>query len=277
MSVERKYSHSLRSKIAPHYHNAYEIHYFLDGNFSFFVRNQNYKIKKGDILFIDTYEIHNPIYRPEYTSEKILITFRPSFTESSSEFKVPDVFSILNEKYDGARLISAPAPLQQQLQHILFNMLDIKNGASPYMTTYLHLYLSLFLTHTADYLNRTDQPYDHSPPHNQKIKSIISFIDNGLEHPLSLDAISAHFNINKYYLCRFFKEHTGMSIVDYINRKRILAAEKLITLNQHPITHIALMVGFNSLTHFERTFKRLSGIPPRKFRHNILQRSTDHE
>lgn len=277
LNVERKVAHSLHSKIAPHYHNAYEIHYFLEGNFSFFVRNQNYKIKKGDLLFIDTYEIHNPIYKPENTSEKILITYRPSFAESSPEFKVPDVFSILNDKYDGNRLISAPVSLQQQLQTILFNMLEIKNGASPYMATYLHLYLSLFLTHTADYLNRTNQPQGRAPAYNQKIKSIISFIDTGLGNALPLDKISAHFNLNKYYLCRFFKEQTGMSIVDYINRKRILAAEKLITLNEHPITDIAMMVGFNSLTHFERTFKRLSGMPPRNFRNNVLKQSNDQE
>ena len=92
-----------------------------------------------------------------------------------------------------------------------------------------------------------------------------------------LDDIAGYLNMNKYYLCRFFKEYTGLTVIDYINRKRIIAAEKLITSNKHSITDIAIMVGFNSLTHFERTFKQFTGIAPSRYRLSLYDTSEEND
>lgn len=267
ITIEKKISRGRFYKSTPHYHNAHEVHYFLDGDITFFIHDQSYKVKKGDMLFIDTYEIHNPIYEL-YDFEKILIMFRPSFTQLSPSFKVPDVFSILNKKHGGIRLVSIPPHLQKQVESILDCMLDTYSCKSQYKLTYLNLYLSLLLTVLADYLENTEKANDYDPLQGKKIKSIISHISTNLDSPLSLEGISRHFNINKYYLCRFFKENTGLSVIDFVNRKRILTAEKLITQNKHTITDISLMVGFNNLTHFERTFKKLTGSTPRNYKIN---------
>src|SRR5689334_21265683 len=88
ISIERKAARARLYKSTPHYHNACEIHYFLDGDITFFIHDQSYKVKKGDILFIDSYEIHNPVYKL-YDYEKILIMYKPSFAESNPSFKVP--------------------------------------------------------------------------------------------------------------------------------------------------------------------------------------------
>lgn len=265
ITIEKKVGQARLYESTPHYHNAHEIHYFLDGDITFFIHDQSYRVKKGDLLFIDTYEIHNPIYKL-YDYEKILIMYRPSFTESSPSFKIPDVFSVLNNKHDGIRLVSVPPELQKQVESILYDMLQAYSCKSQYKLTYLNLYLSLFLTVLADYLDNAERVNDQDPLLGKKIKGIISYINDNLDSQLSLEGISNYFNMNKYYLCRFFKEHTGLSVIDYVNRKRILTAEKLITQNKHKITDIALMVGFNNLTHFERTFKQYTGSPPRNYK-----------
>jgi YesN/AraC family two-component response regulator len=270
ISIERKVGKSRVYKSNPHYHNACEIHYFLEGDITFFIHDQSYRVKKGDILFIDTYEIHNPVYKL-YDYEKILITYKPSFTESSAKLRIPDVFSILNKKHGGIRLVSIPPHLLKQFETVLHDMLETYTGQSQYRLVYLNLYLSLFLTLLADYLESANKVNDQVSLLNQKIKSIISYINANLDKPLTLEGISGHFNVNKFYLCRFFKEHTGLSVIDYANRKRILTAEKLILQNKLSITDISLMVGFNNLTHFERTFKKLTGAPPRNYKINGSQ------
>ncbi len=268
--IEKKVSRARQYKSISHYHNACEIHYFIEGDLTFFVHDQSYKVKSGDILFIDTYEVHNPVYKlNDY--DKILIMYRPSFTESLPCFKVPDVFSILNKKYDGNRLISAPPALQKRIERILSDMLEANVGESQYKLTYLHLYLSLFLVVLAEYLDSGDAAIDQASLLNQKVKKIIAFINANLDRQLSLEAISKHFNINKYYLSRFFKQHTGLSVIDYVNRKKILAAEKLIAQNKFKITDISSMTGFNNLTHFERTFKQFTGTSPRNYKLNTRQ------
>ena len=270
ISIERKVGHARVYKSNPHYHNACEIHYFMEGEITFFIHDQSYKIKKGDMLFIDTYEIHNPIYKL-YDYEKILLTYKPSFTELTAKLKVPDLFSILNRKYGGIRVVSVPVNLQNKLEPILLNMLDAYGTKSQYRLNYLNSYLSLFLTMLADYLESDATVTDQASLLDQKIKNIISYINTNLDKPLTLDGLAGHLNINKFYLCRFFKDHTGLSVIDYVNRKRILTAEKLILQNKHSITDIALMVGFNNLTHFERTFKKLTGTPPRSYKVSARQ------
>lgn len=275
INIERKASYGRHFVNPPHYHNACEIHYYLNGGLNFFIHDQSFDVKKGDILFIDTYELHNPIYRSICDYDKILITYKPSFTEMVSEFKIPDMFSLLNRKYDGVRLISVPENLRQKIEGILFNMLDAGEKQNEYTLTYLHLYLSLLITHMTDYLDSTDKPDNQHSSLNKTLNRIIMYINNNLEKQLSLDEISGYLNMNKYYLCRFFKEYTGLTVIDYINRKRIIAAEKLITSNKHSITDIAVMVGFNSLTHFERTFKQFTGTAPSRYRLSLSDTSEE--
>jgi YesN/AraC family two-component response regulator len=270
ISIEKKVAKARIYTSTPHYHNACEIHYFFEGDITFFIHDQSYRVNKGDILFIDSYEIHNPVYK-QYDYDKILIMYKPSFTESSPNYKVPDVFSVLNKKHGGNRLVSVPPHLQKQVESVLFDMLQVYMGKSQYKLTYLHLYLSMFLTLMGDYLDTSDKATDQTSLLDPKIKNIISHINANLDQQLSLDGMSKHFNINKYYLCRFFKEHTGLTVIDYVNRKRILTAEMLLAQNKYKITDISLMVGFNNLTHFERTFKQFTGTPPRNYKINSSQ------
>lgn len=274
VSIERKVGRARSYKSTPHYHNACEIHYFLDGEITFFIHDQSYRIKRGDMLFIDTYEIHNPVYR-QCDYEKILITYKPSFTELTPKLKVPDIFSILNKKHGGIRVVSIPAELQKKLEPILLGMLDAYSAQSQYRLNYMNSYLSLFLTMVADYLESAETEAGQVSLLDQKMKNVIAYINANLGNQLTLDGLAGHFNISKYYLCRFFKERTGLSVIDYVNRKRILTAEKLILQSKHTITDISLMVGFNNLTHFERTFKKLTGAPPRGYKITALSTSPD--
>lgn len=248
-----------------HYHNAYELQYFIRGNVSFFVHDQIYEAKKGDVLFIDSYEIHNST---DITGEceKIVLIYRPSFAESDANFKAPDIFSLLNKKYGGKRLISLPEPHRPQIIHLFEQMLYHYGNKSPYSLIYLNSYLTLLITYIAEYLENAPADEVQKTALNQKISAIISYLEANLGSDITLDAIAGQFNANKSHLCRFFKRYTGFSLFDYINRSRIAAAEKLMLQGKHSITDICYMVGFNNLTHFERVFKQHSGMSPRNYR-----------
>lgn len=277
ISIEKKYTQAMPYISPPHYHNSYEAHYFLKGDITFFIHDNNCRVKKGNLLFIDSYEIHHPIHSTEIEYEKILIMFKPSIITLNPAYKTPDVFSLLNGKFGGKRVLSIPEHMQQHLEAILGEMLKVRNNRSQYTLTYLHHYLSLFLTYVADYLESVDTIIDDEASYiDKRVKNIIAYINNNLERQLSLDEIAGCFNINKYYLCKIFKEQTGLSVIDFVNRKKIFTAERLISTNKQSITEIAMSMGFNNLTHFERTFKQITGTPPRSYRkNNILQMNTE--
>jgi len=81
-----------------------------------------------------------------------------------------------------------------------------------------------------------------------------------------LQQIAEELYISKYYLSHFFKENTGFTVIEFVNSKRIIEAQKMLIKSSTNITDIAVNVGFNSLTHFERTFKKINGITPSQYR-----------
>ncbi len=70
-----------------------------------------------------------------------------------------------------------------------------------------------------------------------------------------MDKIAALIPMQKTYLCRKYKKETGQTISEYLNAIRIEQAQRLIVEGKHPITEIALMVGYNSYSYFRTVFK----------------------
>ena len=85
-----------------------------------------------------------------------------------------------------------------------------------------------------------------------------------MQKDLNLDYLSSEFAVSKYHLERLFKESTGVSIRKYIITRRIMMARRLLEKN-NCVTEVCDQVGFNNLSHFIRTFKKIVGVPPKQY------------
>ena len=83
---------------------------------------------------------------------------------------------------------------------------------------------------------------------------------------LSLTRVADFVNISPNYLSEEFKRVTGSKFVDYVARARIEKACKLLSNSNLRISEIAFEVGFQSLSQFNRVFKKLSGKSPTEYR-----------
>ena len=72
--------------------------------------------------------------------------------------------------------------------------------------------------------------------------------------------------LSPYYLSRLFRRVTGQSIVDYLNNRRIEAAQKLLETTELSISAIAEQTGFASAAHFRRVFREVMDISPLQYR-----------
>jgi AraC-like DNA-binding protein len=100
------------------------------------------------------------------------------------------------------------------------------------------------------------------------IQRALEFIDAHYSEPISLaDAARAAF-YSRCHFCKLFKEQLGISFVRYLWRVRIRHALELLTRSHLPITEIALELGFNDLSHFERVFRTIQRESPSQFRRN---------
>ena len=77
-------------------------------------------------------------------------------------------------------------------------------------------------------------------------------------------------NMSDYHFCRLFKQITGKSAIDYINRFRVEKSLLLLRKSNCNITEIALSCGFNDTNYFSRTFKKYKHISPTQMRHKKL-------
>ncbi len=76
-------------------------------------------------------------------------------------------------------------------------------------------------------------------------------------------------NTSTFYFCKMFKKAAGLNFTDYVSRARIEKAENLL-LNPNPrVSEIAYEVGFRSLTHFNRVFKKIVGESPTEYRGEV--------
>lgn len=93
-----------------------------------------------------------------------------------------------------------------------------------------------------------------------------SFIDAHLMEPLSLARIADAVNLSAAYFSHLFARETGMTLLDYIARVRVEKAKRLLRDPELKISGIAFDAGFQSLSQFNRVFKRLAGLSPSRFR-----------
>jgi len=89
---------------------------------------------------------------------------------------------------------------------------------------------------------------------------------HALTEECSLKTVAAHCFVSEAHLSRVFHSATGLTITDYIARYRIEHALGLIQHTDRPITEIAFESGFQSISQFNRSFKKLNGTTPRAMR-----------
>jgi len=101
------------------------------------------------------------------------------------------------------------------------------------------------------------------------------FIEKHQAEPLSLGRVAQAANISRYYFCKMFKKATGMNFIDYLSRVRVEKSKTLLLNPNSRISEAAFASGFQSMTNFNRAFRRIVGRSPTQFRRSLpkLRRS----
>ncbi len=92
------------------------------------------------------------------------------------------------------------------------------------------------------------------------------FIADNYSEALSLEQVAKAVNTSSFYFCKMFKRITGLNFTEYVSRVRIERAKNLLLNPNLRISEIAFEVGFQSLTHFNRVFRKMVGLSPTDYR-----------
>src|SRR5438552_6892507 len=133
--------------------------------------------------------------------------------------------------------------------------------------------LSIFAQHLSILSNElVVRRQEHEPTNMARARQ---FIEDHQAEPLSLGRIAHVANTSRHYFCKMFKKATGINFIDHLSRVRVEKSKTLLLNPNSRISEVAFACGFQSMTNFNRAFKRIVRRSPTQFRESLpkLRRS----
>ena len=234
-----------------HCHPKYEIIFFISGGGTYFYEGGSSTIEKGALLFFRPMEYH--AISPDL--DVPLEYYSISFDKSSLEDRILPIFDELLELLDGCRYsfhsgadaIFSLMSRMESAQHIRDELRSV------YLRILLSELIVLLLSFGSPEIDRGDSELG---------ARVIRYLNENLDRDISLDTLARRFFVSKYYLCRAFKRHNGISVHAYINRKRLGFARELIE-NGESAASAAYKVGFGDYSAFYRAYVKEFGSSPK--------------
>jgi YesN/AraC family two-component response regulator len=103
-----------------------------------------------------------------------------------------------------------------------------------------------------------------------KVERVIQYIHQNSNHKVTLAELAAMVQLSPTYLSRVFKDITGYSLTEFLNRIKVDKAKELMSEGNMKVKEVAEAVGFNDEFYFSRIFKRIEGISPSEYYSKIV-------
>lgn len=124
--------------------------------------------------------------------------------------------------------------------------------------------LSTFAQHLATISNSIETELVEEEP--VLVSNAKRYIKDRYQDKISLDEAAQAVNASTRHFCKVFKEATGITFTDYLARVRVEKAKNLLQNPHLRVSEIAFETGFESISQFNRSFKRITGLAPTQFR-----------
>lgn len=229
-----------------HTHDEYEIFLFLEGDSKYVVEQNSYSLKPGDMIIIRKHEMHRIFHNSPARYQRIVLMVSPRFFEAAdcpeyegAFFKQP---SDIGHKID-TKLVHSSGLFDAFLRLRRYsNDFTISGPITDAIVTEILYLINTISTYSAA---------DHT---TERVRSVIAYINEHFNDKITLDQLQEQFYISKYHLCRVFRQATGLTVHQYIRRKRITLVKELVTEGKS-LTESALIAGFNDYSAFYRAYK----------------------
>ena len=245
-----------------HHHTELELGYIVVGEGIYYLENEKYNVRAGDLYLIRPNEQHciPTIHSPELVSFNIHIepyfiwNVCSDYIESyylhllfNAELGIQHYYGDKSDRMERLRRLSAdPEANRFQIRRELLELLVVL-------------------------LKENELPTDagekrYISTKADDIQNAICYINDHLTEPLKLNDLAHAANMSRSHLSAHFKLMTGVSPYEYLIIQRIELAVRLLRDTSLSVTEIARKSGFTNLANFNKAFKRITGMTPREYR-----------
>jgi len=257
-----------------HYHNHYEISFITEGTGKRIVADSIENFQTGDLVFIGRNLPHVWIADKarfalsDRNLEMVYLQFSTAmlFPQLLSVPEFGNVKKALELSERGIQIVG------QTLNEVSEIMLQL-----PYLKDFerlIHFYrLMDIIGRSTTNLQLASDDYlrKRFTTGNKRIAAIHEYFMSNYRNEVNLEELSGLVNMAKGSLCRFFKENSGLTLIEYLNRIKIEFACKMLMSDDLSVAEICYDSGFNNLNHFNRQFRKITGLTPSDYRKSFTR------
>ncbi len=252
-------------KVDFHTHDYYEFYFFLEGDVHIQIGKEIYPVRFGDIMLIPPHISHCTIIRSHEVPYRRFVfwisqEYCNHLLQSSPDYAYIMQYVETEKHYLFHTDLILFNEVQSKILRLLEEMRSQKYGREAQISICVN---DLILR-----LNRL--AYEHNTPKRKNpefllYQQLTEYIEDHLEDDLSLEKLSGLFFVSKYHIAHVFKDNIGLSIHQYITKKRLNLCKEAIS-GKMSITEAYQMYGFGDYSSFYRAFKKEFGISPKDYR-----------
>lgn len=259
------YSDYKLPKVSLHSHDYYEFYFFLEGDISIQLDKEIFPILPGDLLLVPPGIPHRPfIHNQDIPYRRFVFWISQEYCNvlmhQSQDYVYLMQYVQTTKKYVFHNDRVSFNAIQSKILRLIEEMQSDRFGRSAQ--------ISLCVNDLILCLNRTIYTRNVPRKKNEELdlyQQITEYIEEHLDENLSLDSLAEEFYVSKYHIAHVFKDRLGMSIHQYITKKRLALCKEAI-LGKASITEIYQTYGFGDYSSFYRAFKKEYGISPKDYR-----------
>ena len=272
---EQRFIGALKNFTAAHYHEYIEILYCTDGKFDVWLNDDYYHFEKGDLVVINSEEVHSIDSVSDGVNSMTVLRFSPEIIYNSSQslFEMKYILPFLINNNPPQKVFKCSELGVTGIPELIRNSYDeYKKKAYGHELAIRANICNIFVW-ILRYWNKSGFENSTTDLKNPELlprfQEALQYMAEHFDEDLTAEAMAKKCNLSYSYFSRCFKKLINQSFSDYLNHLRVSEAVKLLMSTELNVTEIALQVGFSTSSYFIQQFKKFKGISPKQFKKQL--------
>ncbi len=255
-------SHHPRYQMDCHWHDEFELIHVLSGDLRFTVDGVEHRLSAGDTAFVAGGQAHAA--SPQHCVYECVV-FDPAMLLRSGDACKAYLHRIQSGSIVVASCFPASClPIRETMER-LFRTAFQPNRQPNALLVFGALLDFFGLVFEQGAYTESTSSLPQRARRMRHLKQVVTFIEQHYPEPITLTDMAETVHMNPRYFCRFFRQMTRRTPIDYLNRYRIDCACQELSTTEKSVTEVALDCGFNDISYFIKLFRRYKGISPGKY------------